>query len=244
MKTWKMALAAMALAWTNAAIGGPLRIVTIHGPPWGYLDNGGKPTGMMYDIGSRIAEVAGLQYTNALVPYPRTALEIENGTADVVLRFGNEQMLRAAIPVASVVAMPIILVGPRGTQYRQLSELHGKTVGVIRTSNYVKEFDTDQAIQKYAVTDYAVMAKMLAARRLDAGVGSDAGFYYGAHAAGIRPDELGTPLVLGQNDFILFFSKKTATPDTMQALKEAVRKMTASGEIRQIMSKYNVASLP
>lgn len=229
----------IALAFMLAnATAAPLKIVTIQGPPWGFLDGDGQPTGMMYEIANRIAEVAGFSPTNALVPYARTALDIESGNADMTLRFSNEHMERVGLSVTPVVTMPVILVGPRGVQYRSLSELRGKTVGVVRTSRYVDAFDADSAIQKYAVNDYEIMARMIAMRRLDAGVGSSAGLYYGAYKAGVKPDELGKPLVLGNNDFILFLSKKSARPETIGALKAAVEKLNASGEIPQIVRKY------
>ena len=57
--------------------------------------------------------------------------------------------------------------------------------------------------------------------------------------AGVKPEDIGVPLVLGSNDFILFVSKKTAKPETTRALKEALDKLSASGEIKQIMSKYS-----
>lgn len=217
----------------------PLRIETILGPPWGFIDSDGRASGMMYEIGNRIAEVAGLDYTNALVPYPRTATDMESGIADVVLRFGNEHLARVAVPVGVVVSMPVILVGPKGANYKQLSELHGKTVGVVRTSSYTAQFDADSLINKYAVNDYVTMARMLSMRRLDAGVGSSVGFFYGAYLAGVKKEELGQPLVLGSNDFILFLSRRSARPETMRALKEAIQKLTASGEIKAIMNKYS-----
>lgn len=229
---------ALAMALTLPAMSETLKIVTIHGPPWGFIGTDGKPTGIMYEIGNRIAEEAGFSHTNTLVPYPRTAVEIERGSADFVLRFGNDQMTRDAVPVVSIVAMPIILIGPARTSFNSLRELHGKTVGVVRTSKYVEQFDTDTAIQKYAVKDYSAMTRMLALRRLDAGVGSSVGLFYGAYTAGVKPEELGTPFVLGSNEFILFFSKKNANPATIKALKEAVRKLIASDEITQIIGRY------
>jgi polar amino acid transport system substrate-binding protein len=227
------------LALPCQAISAPLRIATILGPPWGFIGSDGQPTGMMYEIGNRVAQVAGLRYINSLVPYPRTAADIENGIADVTIRFGNDQMTRGAVPAGVVVSMPVILVGPSGKNYGKLSELHGKTVGVVRTSKYVEQFDTDHAIQKYPVNDYVTMAKMLAMRRLDAGIGSSLGLFYGAYMAGVKPEDFGVPLVLGSNDFILFVSRKTAKPGTARALEEALKKLLASGEIKQIMGKYS-----
>lgn len=222
----------------GAATGQSLKIETIHGPPWGFIGSDGKATGMMYEIGNLIAREAGFNYTNALAPYARTAIDIENGSADIVLRFENEQMTRGAVAVATIVAMPIIVLGPGGTHFNSLSDLHGKTVGYVRTSKYVPEFDTSTAIVKYAVNDYQVMARMLAMRRLDGGIGSSVGLYYGAHMAGVKKEQLGDPLVLGHNEFILFMSKKTARPETIAALRDAVKKLAASGEIKRIMDRY------
>lgn len=231
-------LGVLAFMAASSAFSEPLRIATIQGPPWGFVGSDNKPTGMMYEIGNKLAEVAGLPYVNHLVPYPRTAFDIEHGNADVILRFSNEHMRRVATPVATIVKMPIIIVGPSGTQFRSLDELSDKTVGVVRTSAYVEAFDANTAIRKYPVNDYQIMAKMIARRRLDAGIGSSAGLYYGAMAAGVKPEELGAPLVLGTNDFILFCSNKTVAPATIEALKRAADKLAASGEINRIVSKY------
>jgi ABC-type amino acid transport substrate-binding protein len=242
MPLFRMLAAMLPLLLLQPALAASLRIETINGPPWGFVGSDGQPTGMMYEIGSRIAQEAGFSYSNTLVPYARTAFDIENGSADFILRFGNEQMARGAIPVATIVTMPVILIGPKGTHYKSLKELHGKTVGVVRSSSYVAQFDSDSAIKKYAVNDYVMMATMLSMHRLDGGVGASAGLYYGAYMAGVPREQLGEPLVLGHNDFVLFFSRKTANPETIKALKAAVDKLTASGEIHKIVNKYNNAA--
>jgi len=242
MTFFRLLAATLLLLLLPPAMAASLRIETINGPPWGFVGNDGQPTGMMYEIGNRIAQEAGFSYSNSLVPYARTAFDIENGSADFILRFGNEQMARGAIAVATIVTMPVILIGPQGTHYKSLAELHGKTVGVVRSSSYVEQFDSDDAIKKYSVNDYVMMATMLSMRRLDGGVGASAGLYYGAYMAGVSREQLGEPLVLGHNDFVLFFSKKTASPATLKALKAAVDKLSASGEIRKIVNKYNHAA--
>lgn len=215
----------------------PLKIVTILGAPWGFVGADGKPAGIMVEIGNRIAEEAGFAYTNALVPYARTAVEMETGGADMLLRFSNAHLGRIATPVAVVVSMPVIAVGPRGSQFNEVADLRGKQVGVVRTSKYVDAFDNDAEIRKYPVNDYVTMTRMVAARRLDAGVGSDVGFYYGAYMAGVKPEELGVPLVLGNNEFVLFLSKQRAGAD-QAALKAAVARLVARGDIKRIVERY------
>ncbi len=55
------AILATLLVLAGQALGAPLRIATILGAPWGFIGSDGQPTGMMYEIGNRIAEVAGLR---------------------------------------------------------------------------------------------------------------------------------------------------------------------------------------
>lgn len=233
-----LAIILCSLAISLPVSGQTVKIETIDGPPWGFLGTDGKPTGMMFEISNRIAQEAGLHYTNDLVPYARTAADIEYGTADFVLRFSNDQLLRGALQLATITSMPIIAVGPAGTRYKSLDDLHGKTVGIVRAGRYDDKFDNDSAIKKYDAKDYVQIVRMLVKNRLDAGVGSSVGLYYSAHVAGIRPQELGEPLVLGSRDFILHFSRKNANSETSKALKEAVDKLAKSGEIKKIIRKY------
>jgi len=237
--TFRFFAVTLALFLSGPVISQSLKIETIPGAPWGFIGDNGKVTGMMYEIGNRIAEEAGFNYTNLVVPYARTAIDVESGRADFVLRFPNDQLMRVALPVAKIVTMPIAVLGPSGTQYHSLSELSGQRIGYIRTSKLVEQFDSNTTMYKYEVNDYEQMAKMLAAGRLDAGIGSISGLYYGTYMAGVRPEQLGVPLIVGYNDFVLFFSRKTARPETITALKNAVKKLTASGETHQIVNKYN-----
>ena len=220
------------------AVGHTLKIDTIAVAPFGFTGADGKPTGMMYEIGNRIAEEAGFKHTNDIIPYARTIIDLESGAADFVLRFTNEQLPQIAVQVATVVTMPTIVVGLAGSRYKSLNDLHGKSVGQLRGGKFDDKFDADSAITKYEANDYIQIMRMLAAKRLDAGIGSSVGVYYSANSVGIKPEELGAPLVLSSKDFILHFSKKNADPKTTQALKAAVEKLNKQGEIKKIINKY------
>lgn len=215
-----------------------LKIDTIDVAPFGFLDKDGKPTGMMYEISNRIAEEAGMQYSNDIVPYPRTILDLESGSADFVLRFNNEKLPQIAVPVISIIAMPTIVVGKSSTNFKSLEDLHGKTVGLLRGGKFDDKFDADTAIKKYDAKDYEQILKMIMVDHLDAGIGSNVGLYYSASKAGIKQADLGQPLVLSSKDFILHFSKKTADQKTMDALKAAVERLQKQDEIKKIINKY------
>lgn len=233
-----LAVVVMSCVATCSMAGAPLKLITIDGPPWGFVGTDGKPTGMMYEIGNRIAEEAGFAWTNQLVPYARIGPEIARGKADFVLRFSSEEMVQSAIPVAVVVTMPVIAIGAQGVRFNGLEDLRGKVVGVVRKSRYTEQFDNDPQIRKYEADNYLQVVRMLKMKRLDAGVGASAGLYYSAHMAELKSSELGPPLVIGSNDFVLHFSKATANQETINALSQAVKRLNNRGEIKKIINSY------
>lgn len=231
-------LPCLALALALPAGARPLRIQTIDSLPWGYFDEQGKPTGIMYEIANRIAEEAGMPYVNDIIPYARTIVELEYGRYDFVLRYSNDELERVAIPVTAIVSFPSIVLGRADSHFDALGDLHGKTVGVMRGGRFDDAFDGDPFIRKETTNNFEQTMRMVQARRIDAGIGSNVGLYFNAKRAGIKPDELGPPLILSDKPFILHFSKKTADAETVAAVTAAVRRLQRSGEIRRIIHKY------
>ena len=231
--------AIVVLLWAAVCQGAaPLRIATIDGPPWGFLGADGQPTGMMFEISNRIAQEAGFTSTNQLIPYARIAPDMEHGKIDFVLRFSSEEMVKQVTPVAVVVTMPVIALGRQGSRFRDVADLRGTTVGVVRKSRYTDQFDNDPLIRKVEADNYLQIVRLLKMKRLDAGVGASAGLFYSAHMAGIKADELGVPLVIGSNDFVLHFSKTTGNPEVLKALNMAVKRLNQRGEIKKIIDSY------
>lgn len=116
--------------------------------------------------------------------------------------------------------------------------MRGTTVGVVRKSRYTDQFDNDPLIRKVEADNYLQIVRLLKMKRLDAGVGASAGLFYSAHMAGIKADELGVPLVIGSNDFVLHFSKTTGNPEVLKALNMAVKRLNQRGEIKKIIDSY------
>ncbi|MYN08767.1 substrate-binding periplasmic protein [Pseudoduganella aquatica] len=215
-----------------------MRIVTIESAPFGFYGGDGQASGMMYEIGNLIAQEAGLPHVNRIVPYPRTVAMIASGDADVVLRYTNPELSAAALQVAEVLSLPTIVVGRPALKLTSLSDLRGKFVGVPRSGRFDEAFDERDDITKYPLAGYSQMLKMLMAGRIDAGIGSSVGIYYNAHILGISKERLGKPLMLGTRKFELHFSKKTATAETVSAIKIAVQRLQSRGAINEIVEKY------
>lgn len=143
-----------------------------------------------------------------------------------------------ALPVATIISFPSIILGRAGSDFTALGDLHGKTVGVMRGGRFDDSFDADPFIKKETTNNYEQTMRMVMARRLDAAIGSNVGLYFNAKRAGIRPEELGKPLILGEKPFVLLFSRKNADEATITALREAIQRLQAKGEIRRIVNKY------
>lgn len=227
------------LITSSATMSQTLKIVTIQLSPFGFMTEDNKPTGMMYEISNLIAKEAGLSYENRIVPYVRTSYAVANGTADFVLRFTNKQLQKDAIQVVSVVAMQNIVVGLAGSEYRSLSDLHGKTVANLKGAIFDKQFTADVQILKYDVRDYGQGLKMLFAKReIDGVIGSNVGVYYSALKLGYSPNQLSKPLALSSKHFWLHFSKKNEDKIVIAALKDAIERLKEKGAIKKIINKY------
>lgn len=220
-----------------------LRIETIKSDPFGYDDSRGKG-GMMYEIGNLIAETAGLPYQNNIVPYARTVVSLRSGTADMVLRFSNEELASVAYQVAPVLAMPTMIIGRAENNQRKLEDLRGSTVATSRSFPVDRRVAAEPAIHIYFTDSNEHSVRMLFAGRVDAILGSDLGIYGAAQALNRKVGDFSQPIPLEPQNFWLHFSRKTADPATMAALKKAVEKLQRQGAIERIWKKYLSKAMP
>ncbi|MEH6447294.1 MAG: transporter substrate-binding domain-containing protein [Oleispira sp.] len=215
-----------------------LNIATINVAPFGFYTEDNKPTGMMFEISNLIAEEAGIEYQNKILPYARTSYEVANGDSDFVLRYTNEKLTEDAIQVVSVVPMRNIVIGLAGIEYKTLNDLHGKTVASVRGAVFDKPFSDATEILKNETHDYRQGLMMLFNNRLDAVIGSNVGIYYTALKMNYHPEQLGKPLLLSTKHFWLHFSKKNADDKTIAELRSATIRLQQQGKIQEIIKKY------
>ncbi|MDD4973520.1 MAG: transporter substrate-binding domain-containing protein [Bacteriovorax sp.] len=220
-----------------------LKINTIDIFPFGYTSPDGQATGLIYEISNKIAQTAGFTFTNILAPYPRTIINLKNGNADFVIRYTNAELNKIAFPVASIISFQTIIFGNKDGHFKSLKDLRGKTIGKIRGGIFDDHFEEDKEIEKYEVNDYDQLFKMLLAKRYDAIIGSSIGLYSNAKKMNISRKELGRPLHLQHKFFVLHLTKKNIDQKTIEALKLAIHKLEANGEILRIVKSYEESIL-
>ena len=224
-----------------APIGAPgkeLKIESLDIFPFGYVDSNGAPTGLIYDISNQIAKTAGYKYQNILIPYPRLIKDLKSGAADFSIRYTNDELKTISFPRDEIIGFQTIIVGLKDTRFTKLEDLHGKTVGTIRTAHFDDQFSSNQKIKKIDFIDYDHSIKMLMKKRLDAVIGSEIGLNLAFIKNNVPANALGEPLRLQKKFFIIHYSKKTYSEKVAKDLTKAINKLKASGEFEKIVKLY------
>ncbi len=226
----------------NSSASEPLKIVTIDLAPFGFLTEEGQKTGMLYEMGNQIAQEAGFTYENRIVPFARLIEELSTGRADAGIFLHSRENEKLAVKVANIFTLKNIVIGLKGTAFKSLNDLHGKTVATVRGAIYDEAFTADTAIIKYETTDYQQSLRMLVHKRIDAVIGPEIGLMFTAKMSDYPKETFGDPLVLNTKETWLQFSRKTAeeNKDKIAALKAAAEKLLQHGDINAVMNRYTV----
>lgn len=226
------------LAWLGAVRAEPevLRIQTIQSEPFGRLAAQG-PSGLMYDIGLLIAQRAGLAADNQIVPYARTVLSLQNGTADIVLRFTNDELKAVAHQVAAVLPLPTVVVSRQDAPVPRLEALSGLSLAVPRSFPMPDRFAAISALRVQAVNNNEHAIQMLMSRRVDAAYGSNLGLFGAARGLGVRMQAFARPVMVERQAFWLHLARRRATPELIERLARAVESLQRDGSISRLYER-------
>ncbi|MCP4346214.1 MAG: transporter substrate-binding domain-containing protein [Desulfobacterales bacterium] len=222
----------------SVSVAEQLRIVTIQMAPFGFFTKDKKSTGMLYDIGGRIAKEAGFSYKNKIVPFARMIKNLKDGDADYGIFFVSEANSKVAKKVARVIPLENIIIGLKGTEIKSLKDLHGKKVARVRNAKYDETFASDSEILKYDTNNYQDSIKILLRKRVYAMIGPRTGLFFAAKKMGHSEDSFGIPLILNTKDTWLQYSRKTSDDKKIAALKTATEKLLKDDTIQSLVDKY------
>lgn len=231
-----------AWAWgapgTALALDHPLlRIETIELEPFGYHRNH-EQGGLMYDISNLIARRAGLAFENRVTPYPRTVVSLEAGTADMVLRFANEELVRIAHQVAPILELPTVALSLQSTPHRTLDTLTGARIGLPRSFPIEGSLGAVPYVKLVPLANYDAILKMLFAGRLDAAYGSHLGLMAAGRRLELPMHLLGPAIATGRQVFWVHVSRKTASPERVEHLKRTCEALKQDGSIERIYRQH------
>lgn len=231
-------LACILLLTASVATAESLRIVTIALPPYGYIENGIE-TGLTYELGNRIAQEAGLDPINNILPFARSMEEVVSGTADMVIMFPNQTINANAKNLGSILPMETVIFGRADSTYRSLKDLHGKTIASVRGAEYDDRITKKNGMILYLTDNYTQSLKMLLAGRVEAVIGPKLGLYYTARKNKYPKHAFGTPLVLSTRQGCVFISNKA--PETLaKKILDAMDRIRKNGTVTMLLEKYSL----
>lgn len=213
-----------------------LHVQTIQSEPFGRVGPQGAG-GLMYEIGQLIAERAGLAVENQVVPYARTVLSLQNGSADMVLRFSNDELRAVAHQMAPVLPLPTVLVSRREAPVQRLDALSHLALAVPRSFPMPESLTSLPGLRVQWVNNNEHAVQMLVGGRVDAAYGSNLGLFGAARGLGLRMQAFARPLVVERQTFWLHLSRRSATPELIERLTKAVESLHRDGSITRLYQR-------
>lgn len=213
--------------------------MTVSLPPYGYME-GGRPTGLVYEVVNAVAIEAGYTSVNTIVPLARAVKSLEEGTSDLTLMFPNPAIEEVAMNLGPLLPMEAVVLGRAGVALRSFKDVRGKIVATVRGAQYDERISKKNGVIVYPTESYCQSLKMLVAKRVDFAAGPKLGLLHSARGMSIPKRALGKPLVLSVVQGSLFLSLKNATPEKRQRLTEAMARLRKNGTIDAFLEKYSL----
>lgn len=221
-----------------------LRLVADRWPP--FTGEHLPYNGLASDLVTTALQRAGYATTYVEVPWERAIRGVQRGDYDVLVDawFSEE---RAAFGHFS---QPYLINRVRflqrkdaGIRYQQLSDLYPYSVAVVRGYAYGPTFDQDTQLRKVAVTDFAIAARMLHARRVQLTLEDElvARYHLGRDKEGIGDELEFLPTPLSENGLHALVSRQH--PDHRKIAEDfdaALDAMRADGTYDLIMRRHGL----
>jgi ABC-type amino acid transport substrate-binding protein len=219
----------------------PLRIGTIDVPPYGMMDNEGATDGVLYQLGSRIAQRTGLPYNNLLYPTGRVYAMLTHRQLDLAISSRSLDRDLGLVNLGKVWQMEGILLYRANLPLadpRTLADFAPFTIGrltgtcppLLRAGLQVKD-----------VSDYSQGLRLLAANRLDALCGDRGGLQYA-----LRRDTSSPPprMFTFLTSDVWAYANPSLSQATLTQLRNATTEMVKSGEAARLIERYVPSAQP
>lgn len=200
----------------------PLRVTVVNLMPWASFNQQGQPIGALVELCAELSKASGLPLQPVMVPYGRAPHMLNSGGAELMLAIDISPGNGAAI--AYVGTVDIVIFGRGDFRFRRLSELHDKTVGMLRNTGYSRELDADPRIRQHAFDSYEQGARMLQAGRLDAVMGVSQSIEFALQKPEMQAGRVSPRYVLTHGKVALF-ADPALDAETSAALQNACKQL-------------------
>jgi ABC-type amino acid transport substrate-binding protein len=221
----------------SAPIKTNLSMLTMDQIPYGYKDNDGNNTGVLFDVMNAVMKASGIGKKHTLIPSKRLGLKMFSGSPVCVIVANTPEVTTQSLIAPIGYSLKMGILPKTGSGITDYKSLKGKTVAVPLGVQFDTVFHNDKNIIKVSPPQYINAIKMLKADRVDAVAGALGNLKSIAIAVGMEDKDLASPIILTQNEMYLICTKEVLMT-TRQKLKETVMHLKATGEINNILHRY------
>lgn len=224
-----------------------LTLAIDHFPPYTYLHSKHRATGFFVDIVNELSRLTGFRVQLYECPWVRCLQLVEEGVVDLAAgvlkteeRLGKFHFVEPPVDRLSNHyrfytlrdADPVV----------ELTELHGKLVGIQRGVKYFDEFESNRDIEKVATNDRVTLIKMLLAGRIDA-------FIYSGDTIELALQEWDPQQRISAAEFVfrdqshghLVLSKRSAPAERLALFNATLAQLEDQGFIIEAKKRHGLA---
>ncbi|MEH6444550.1 MAG: transporter substrate-binding domain-containing protein [Oceanospirillaceae bacterium] len=215
-----------------------IQIRTIAIAPYG-IENASKPSGIYYDLANLLFKDLKLDLNHKIYPYARIINELKTGRTDLTIMFKYKELEDHVIYIAPLPALANVVIGLKGSSFKVISDLEGKSLAYLRGAKFSDEIDMNTNIEKSKTMDFSQSIKMLVNGRVDAIIGPMEPILNAADSIG-AVNIFGKPLYVSERVPWLQISKKSKLSLTpiSNKIRLLFEDILNQGELKKLQDKY------
>ncbi|MEG3640131.1 substrate-binding periplasmic protein [Magnetococcus sp. PR-3] len=207
--------------------------------PYGFINQHGEIDGLLHAINQHIAQRGGLPSRFDLQPNTRLVEHLLRDLTDCSTFIRSGWSEEKTIPVADTgLKMHTIILARKGTPINSYADVQKLRVAVLRGSRFGHLIDNDPDMNRIESDDYAQSARMLAAGRVDALVGTDISLATELPASGLTPEQLEEPLTLSRRPVWVHCRMSMDGDPRIPIIEKQASLLRKSGIFQKLMIKY------
>lgn len=207
-------------------------------PPWGRRSANGRPGGVYAEIFKSLAKLSNCPIELRLSPIKRAVAEVNANQTQATMMLERADLNEGALTLGTVTTLEIEVWLPAGSKVRQLRDLAGQQVAVLRGPAYHEEFDANNLIIKLPVSGARQQLEMMRAGRVYGALGVRQNFLVALRELGWSGEGFGEPLWLGSRRVNLWLSPQMKDTECAQRIGQALVQMRRSGEIDRLLARH------
>ncbi len=213
--------------------------------PFGFVLEGQKPQGMVFEIEHALEQLSGLPIDARLMSLPRALRSISVGQNDLLFSYKDDVMVPNVIWLGNLGCLVPLVVSHIDGGIKKLDDLKGKRVGYVGLAFFDSKQRQDWDLTLVKLNDNFIMLKMFLRGRIDAIIINNIvlnAFLANPHVLQELPQgwhkKLAQPLALTIYETHLSMSKSSKFQHMIPALKSAIIKGRKLGKFKRIFNQW------